>query len=87
MTNSSPPLPSLFPADKQARLDQLLEINAQGIIAPAEQAELQALVAEAEALAVTNAQQLADFVRGQSVAPPAGAMPVTVWVMPVPTES
>jgi hypothetical protein len=81
-----PTLKSLAPA-RQDRLDQLLDKNAEGGISLEEKAELDALVAEAEQLMLSNARALADFASSQSPQPPAAAVPVTVWVTPHPAES
>jgi hypothetical protein len=75
-----------FPADKQQRLDLLLDKNAEGAITPAEKIELESLVAEAEQLMVANARALAEFARTQSPQPPLAAVPVTVWVAPQPVD-
>ncbi|HEY2413232.1 MAG TPA: hypothetical protein VGI40_13365 [Pirellulaceae bacterium] len=75
-------LPSIkkFPAAKQRRLDQLLDKYCEGNITEAEKKKLKQLVTEAEQLAVFNAKQLLKLSEGQT--PPAGAVPVTVWVTP-----
>jgi hypothetical protein len=77
-----PPKIKRFPAPKQRRLDQLLDKLAEGIINEKEKATLERLVAEAEALMVSNSMRLAEFARSQSPQPPPGAVPVTVWVNP-----
>lgn len=82
----SPQLQFFDPA-KQARLDQLLDLNAEGLIAPSGKVELDSLVAEAEQLMVANARTLAEFARSQSPQPPVTAVPVTVWVIPHPAGS
>jgi hypothetical protein len=71
-----------FPAAKQRRLDELLEKNREGAITPKEKAALEQLVHEAEQLMAANAERLARFAAGEAVRPPAGAVPVTVWVQP-----
>ena len=73
-----PPRIEAFPSTKQRRLDDLLEKNSEGTIAPREKARLEQLVAEAEQLMVANAKRLAKFARREGS--PAGAVPVTVWV-------
>lgn len=80
------PVPDKLPAEKQQRLDALLEKNSEGTITPDERVELEALVEESEKLMVANARQLAEFTR-QTVGPPTGAVPVTVWVKPDHAES
>lgn len=57
---SEPTTPALakFPAVNQRRMDELLDKNAEGMIAPAERAELEQLVAEAERLMVENSQRV-----------------------------
>jgi hypothetical protein len=82
MTPQQPPILANFPAAKQERLDELLERNAEQSMSPTERTELESLVAEAEALMVANAKLLADFASHQSPPPPAGAVPVTVWIAP-----
>jgi hypothetical protein len=82
MGNPMPPKIKRFPASKQRRLDQLLDKLADGIINDKEKATLERLVAEAEALMVSNSERLANFARSQSPQPPPGAIPVTVWVSP-----
>jgi hypothetical protein len=82
MGNPTPPKIKNFPPAKQRRLDQLLDKLAEGKIDAKEKASLERLVAEAEALMVTNAERLAEFARSQSPIPPPGAVPVTVWVNP-----
>jgi hypothetical protein len=77
-----PPKVKEFSASKQQRLDQLLEKNSEGTITPAEKARLEQLVAEAERLMVANAQLLARFSQSDAASPPAGAVPLTVWVTP-----
>lgn len=73
-----------FASAKQRRMDELLGKNGRGETCPAEKRELRKLVAEAEALMVENARGLADFAARAGQQPPAGAMPVTVWVKPEP---
>ena len=87
MKKTEPPRVHKFPAAKQRRLDRLLEKNSEGSITPAERKRLERLVAEAEGLMVVNAQRLAKFSRSQAAAPPADAVPVTVWVLPQQTGS
>jgi hypothetical protein len=82
-----PPTINEFPPAKQQRLDALLDRNAEGALDDGEEVELESLVADAEALMVANARLLADFARGQSPAPPTGAVPVTVWVTPQPADT
>jgi hypothetical protein len=43
---------------------------------------LDRLVADAERLMVANARRMAEFSQGEAARPPAGAVPVTVWVQP-----
>lgn len=52
-----------LPAERQQRLDALLERNAEGQIAPDEREELRALVEETGRLGLTNAQTLAEHRR------------------------
>jgi hypothetical protein len=80
MTKAAPPTLQKLLAAKQRRLDRLLEKNVAGTLTPAERKALERPVAEAERLAVANARRLADFARKEAV--PAGAVPVTVWVVP-----
>ena len=87
MAKHLPPTLKKISPSKQRRLDALLEKNAGGRITPAEKDRLEALVAEAEQLMVTNAKLLAEFTRKEPVRPPAGAVPVTVWVKPEPAGS
>ena len=82
MKKTVPPKPRKSPATKQQRLDRLLEKNSEGSITPKEKASLEQLVAEAEEWMVANARRLAEFAKGQAAHPPAGAVPVTVWVQP-----
>ncbi len=86
MKKAVPPRLRKFPAAKQRRLDQLLEKNSEGTITTKERATLEQLVAEAEELMVANARRLADFSKGEAARPPAGTVPVTVWVQPQPAE-
>ena len=79
-----PPVLQRFPVAKQRRLDALLEKNSEGTITPRERTQLEALVAEAEQLMVANGKRLAAFSAANST-PPA-AVPVTVWVGPLPTK-
>ncbi|MBW3599794.1 MAG: hypothetical protein KY475_21305 [Planctomycetes bacterium] len=71
-----------FAAAKQRRLDELLEKNSEGAITAAEKKKLETLVREAEQLMVENARRLT----GLSADGPSGAVPVTVWVRPEPSE-
>ena len=86
MKKTVPPRVKRFPAAKQRRLDLLLEKNSEGKITPGERAALEKLVAEAEQLIVANAKRLVDFSGSEASRPPAGAVPVTVWVKPEPAE-
>jgi hypothetical protein len=86
MKKSSPPKAAKFPAGKQRRLDQLLEKNSEGTITPKEKSTLEQLVAEAEEWMVANARRLAEFSQSEATRPPAGAVPVTVWVQPRQAE-
>lgn len=61
MTNRVPPRIKKLLAAKRRLLDRLLEKNAEGQLSSAEKSKLQQLVAEAEELAVANAQRLAEF--------------------------
>jgi hypothetical protein len=85
MKKTLPPKVKVFAAAKQRQLDELLEKNSEGTIAPAEKVCLERLVAEAETLMVQNAQLLARFSQIESAAQPTAAVPVTVWVTPQPT--
>lgn len=76
-----PPPIEAFPATKQRRLDELLEKNSEGTIAPKEKVRLEQLVAEAEHLMVANAKRLARFAEREGS--PVDAVPVTVWVHPI----
>jgi hypothetical protein len=82
MKQNAPPRVQKFPASKQRRLDKLLEKNSEGTITQAEKTALHQLVAEAEKLMVANARRLAEYSRSEAAHPPAGAVPVTVWVHP-----
>jgi len=86
MKKPAPPKVQKFPAVKQRRLDQLLEKNSEGTITLKEKAVLEQLVAEAQELMVANARRLADFAKGHGARPPAGSVPVTVWVQPQQAE-
>lgn len=86
MKKHVPPKLQKFPAAKQRRLHQLLEKNGEGVITAKEKATLEQLVAEAQALMVANARRLVEFSKGEPARPPAGAVPVTVWVQPEPAE-
>ncbi len=86
MKQPAPPKPARFPAAKQRRLDYLLEKNSEGTITTREKAKLEQLVAEAEQLMVANAKRLAAFAQRAGTRPPAGAVPVTVWIQPQPAE-
>jgi hypothetical protein len=81
-----PPRVKELSAVKQRRIDELLEKNSEGTITPAEKERLEQLVTEAERLMVANAQLLARFSRSEAANPPAGAVPVTVWVTPEHTR-
>src|SRR5471030_519090 len=81
MKKTAPPKIQRFPTAKQRRLDQLLDKNSEGTITAKEKALLEQLVAQAEELIVANARRLAEFSRRDG-RPPAGAVPVTVWVQP-----
>jgi hypothetical protein len=80
MKKPIPPKLRKFPASKQQRLDELLDKNSEGAITPGEAATLAQLVAEAEELMVANAKRIAEFSKAEASGPPAGAVPVTVWV-------
>jgi hypothetical protein len=86
MKKRVPPKVQKFPAAKQRRLDQLLEKNSERAITPGEKAALEQLVAEAQELMVANARRLAEFSKSETAHPPAGAVPVTVWVHPQEAE-
>ncbi len=86
MKKLNPPRLRRFPAAKQRRLDRLLDKNSEGTITRQEKAALEQLVAEAEELMVANARRLAQFSKAEKARPPAGAVPVTVWVQPQPAE-
>ena len=79
---NSPPNVEAMSAEKQTRLDQLLNKHSEETISLEEKAELKRLVAEAEQLMVENAKRLARFAENESPAAPSSAMPVTVWVKP-----
>ena len=76
----TPRLKQLSPA-KQRRLDDLLEKNSEGTITASEKSRLAELVAEAEQLMVAKRGAWCVLPR-PSRGPPAGAVPVTVWVTP-----
>ena len=80
MKNTLPPRLRKFSAARQRRLDDLLDKNSEGTITPSEAEALKLLVAQAEALMVENGKRLATFAKKEAVRPPAGAVPVTVWV-------
>ena len=82
MKRRLPPKLKKFAAAKQRRLDALLNKNSEGTITAGERSALEALVAEAERLMVSNAKRLAEFSTSESAGPPGGAVPVTVWVKP-----
>lgn len=82
MKRPVPPKLKKFPAAKQRKLDELLEKNSEGTITAAEKARLEELVAEAEEWMVRNSKVLAEFSQRATPRPPAGALPVTVWVTP-----
>jgi hypothetical protein len=82
MKKPAPPKVHKFPAVKQRRLDHLLEKSSEGTITLKEKEVLEQLVAEAQELMVANAKRLADFSKGHGARPPAGSVPVTVWVQP-----
>ena len=82
MSNVTPPKVRKFPAAKQRRLDRLLEKNSEGKISPSEKEALVRLVAEAEEWMIANTKRLAEFAKINASSPPAGAIPVTVWVQP-----
>lgn len=86
MKQTTPPKVQKFPPAKQRRMDRLLEKNGEGTLTTREKAMLEQLVAEAEQLMVANAERLAEFFRKQGASPPAGAVPVTVWVQPQRAE-
>jgi hypothetical protein len=86
MALTTPPNLAKLAAHKQLRLDELLDRNAEGAITQGERSELESLVLEAESLMTANARLVADFASRQAIAPPSGAVPVTVWVTPQPTE-
>jgi hypothetical protein len=80
MRKAIPPKLRKFPTIKQHRLDQLLEKNSEGIIGDKEKADLARLVAEAQELMIANAKTLVRFSKKEAPRPPAGAVPVTVWI-------
>ena len=86
MKKPAPPKVQRFPAVKQRRLDHLLEKYSEGTITLKEKEVLVRLVAEAHELMVANARRLADFSKGDGARPPAGSVPVTVWVQPQQAE-
>jgi len=87
MKKNGPPKTRKFPITKQRRLDQLLEKNSEGNITPLESVALNQLVTEAEELMVANARRLAEFSKNETARPPAGAVPVTIWVQPQPERA
>jgi hypothetical protein len=86
MRKATPPQLRPFPAAQQRRLDRLLDKNSAGTITPAEKKTLEQLVALAEACMVENSRRIAEFCQSQGEYPPAGAVPVTVWVQTEPQE-
>lgn len=82
MVKPLPPSLKRFPAAKQRRLDELLDKNSEGMIAPHEKAELEKLVAEAERIMVANAKRVAHFSQIEESDVPNAAVPVTVWIKP-----
>ena len=80
MKKAIPPKLQRFSSVKQRRLDQLLEKNSEGTIGDKEKAALEGLVAEAQELMIANARRLVRFSKKEKPRPPAGAVPVTVWV-------
>jgi hypothetical protein len=52
-----------FPNEKQSRLDELLDKNAEGTISDKELTELQLLVVEAEQLITANSKRVAETAR------------------------
>jgi hypothetical protein len=87
MKKPLPPNLKRLAAAKQRRLDELLDKNAEGTIAPGEKAELERLVAEAERLMVANAKRLAAFAADENAHAPSAAVPVTIWVKPEHAQS
>ena len=79
-----PPKLKKFSAAKQTRMDELLERNREGRIAPSEKAQLKDLVTQAEQLMVENAKRLANFHKRERANAPSEAIPVTVWLKPAP---
>lgn len=55
----TPPKLERFPAAKQNRMDELMELNNEGKLTAAQRRELEALVEEAEVLTLANARVLA----------------------------
>jgi hypothetical protein len=82
MSRPAPPTIKRFPADKQRRMDHLLDKIAEGSISESERVRLEQLVAEAEQLMVDNAKALSGYIADQPSSSPAQAVPVTVWVSP-----
>jgi hypothetical protein len=87
MKKNAPPKLQKLSAVKQRRLHQLLDKNGEGGISRKEKFILEQLVSEAEEIMVANAKRLAEFTKREAaVRPPAGAVPVTVWVQPEHAE-
>ena len=84
--SQTPPKLQKFSIAKQRRLDLLLDKNSEGAITAKEKAALEKLVAEAQVLMVANGRRLMEFAKGKAAHPPAGAVPVTVWVQPQASE-
>lgn len=84
--NTRRPTVKYFPADKQRRMDLLLDRNSAGKTTPEERAELETLVAEAEKLMVENMQRLAAFSRAHGGTRTERCTPVTVWLRDGPVK-
>jgi len=79
MMQPTPPKPAEMSHEKQQRMHELLDKNSEKQISAPERSELETLVADAERLAVANAQKLADF-SSHATPIPADAVPVTATV-------
>lgn len=86
MRKAIPPKLRKFPAAKQRRMDELLDKSREGVITAGERTRLEQLVVEAEQLAVSNAKLLERFAHPAAANYPAGAVPVTVWIVPQTAE-
>ena len=82
MTTQSTEGPDIrrFPADKQARMDELLDLNNDGVISPDEELELDRLVEEAQRLMIDNLRRMEAFYGSPVDSQRGRAVPIAVWV-------